>query len=38
MPASYFDRLIASLAEPDDAPGLARATGSARRREQITAG
>jgi len=38
MPASYFDRLIASLAEPDDAPGLARAADSARRREQITAG
>ena len=38
VPASYFDRLIASLDEPDDAPGLARAADSARRREQITAG
>lgn len=31
MPADQFDVLVASLDEPDEAPRLARAAGSARR-------
>jgi uncharacterized protein (DUF1778 family) len=36
-PAVYFDRLLASLDEPDEAPGLARAVRKARRRKRILA-
>lgn len=35
VPATYFDRLVASLDEPDDAPRLARAARAARRRRRI---
>jgi uncharacterized protein (DUF1778 family) len=37
VPAAYFDRLLASLDEPDEAPRLARAVSGARRRSQIKA-
>ncbi len=37
VPATYFDRLLASLDEPDEAPQLACAAGAARRRARITA-
>jgi len=36
VPAAYFDRLVASLDEPE-APGLARAARNARRRKRIRA-
>lgn len=35
--AAYFDRLVASLDEPDEAPGLARAVRKARQRKRILA-
>lgn len=35
VPAAYFDRLVASLDEPDPAPRLARAARAARRRRRI---
>ena len=35
VPAEYFDRLVASLDEPDEAPGLARAVRRARQRKRI---
>ena len=35
VPAAYFDRLIVSLDQPDEAPGLARAATAARRRGRI---
>lgn len=35
VPTAYFDRLVASLDEAEDAPRLARAAGSARRRRRI---
>lgn len=35
VPAAYFDRLVASLDEPDEAPGLARAARKAERRGRI---
>ncbi len=38
VPATYFDELVAALDEPDEAPRLARAARSARRRKRITAG
>lgn len=38
VPAAYFDRLVASLDEPDGASGLARAVHGARRRPRIKAG
>jgi hypothetical protein len=37
VPAAYFDGLVASLDEPDDAPGLARAVRNVRRRKRIQA-
>lgn len=37
VPAAYFDRLVASLDEPDEAPGLARAVRNTRRRKRIQA-
>jgi uncharacterized protein (DUF1778 family) len=37
VPAAYFDRLVASLDEPDGASGLARAARGARRRPRIKA-
>lgn len=37
VPAGYFDRLIASLDEPDDAPQLARAARGSRDRGSIRA-
>ncbi len=33
--AAYFDRLVASLDEPEDAPGLARAANAVARRRRI---
>lgn len=35
VPADYFDRLVLSLDEPDEAPRLARAARNARRRKRI---
>jgi uncharacterized protein (DUF1778 family) len=35
VPAAYFDRLVASLDEPEEAPRLARATAAARRHGRI---
>jgi uncharacterized protein (DUF1778 family) len=35
VPAAYFDRLVASLDEPEGAPGLARAAEEAGRRGRI---
>jgi uncharacterized protein (DUF1778 family) len=35
VPAAYFDQLIASLDEPEDAPGLARAAAGVARRRRI---
>jgi uncharacterized protein (DUF1778 family) len=35
VPAAYFDRLVASLDTPEEAPGLARAAAAARRRGRI---
>lgn len=35
VPAAYFDRLVASLHEPEDAPGLARAATAVARRRRI---
>lgn len=35
VPAAYFDQLVASLDEPEDAHGLARAVTRARRRRRI---
>jgi len=35
LPATYFDRLLASMDTPDEAPGLARAARNAGRRGQI---
>jgi len=37
VPTAYFDRLVASLDEPEKAPRLARAVRAARRRRRITA-
>jgi uncharacterized protein (DUF1778 family) len=37
VPAAYFDRLVASLDEAEDAPRLARAASAARRRRRIKA-
>jgi uncharacterized protein (DUF1778 family) len=37
VPADYFDRLVGSLDDPDEASGLARAGRAARRRKRITA-
>jgi len=37
VPASYFDGLLASLDEPDEAQRLAGAASAARRRRQIKA-
>lgn len=37
VPAAYFDQLVASLDQPDDAPRLARAARAARRRRRIKA-
>jgi uncharacterized protein (DUF1778 family) len=37
IPAAYFDRLVASLDEPDRAPRLTRAVRGARRRSRIKA-
>lgn len=37
VPADYFDRLVSSLDEPDQAPRLARATRTARQRKRIKA-
>jgi uncharacterized protein (DUF1778 family) len=37
VPAAYFDRLVASLDEPDGAPGLARVARATRRRPRIKA-
>lgn len=37
VPSEYFDQLAASLDEPDDAPRLARAARTARRRRRIAA-
>jgi uncharacterized protein (DUF1778 family) len=37
VPAAYFDRLVASLDEPRDAPRLARAARAAGRRRRIKA-
>lgn len=36
VPAIYFDQLLASLEEGDEAPRLSRAAGAARRRARIT--
>lgn len=35
VPAAYFDQLVASLDEPEDAPGLAYAAAEARRRGRV---
>lgn len=35
IPADYFDRLVASLDAPEDAPGLARAAAAVVRRRRI---
>jgi uncharacterized protein (DUF1778 family) len=35
VPAAYFDLLVASLDEPEDAPGLARAAAAVARRRRI---
>ncbi len=35
VPAAYFDQLVASLDEPEDAPRLAHAAREARRRMRI---
>jgi uncharacterized protein (DUF1778 family) len=35
VPAAYFDRLVESLDQPQDAPRLARAAASAMRRRRI---
>ncbi|MGA2453124.1 MAG: DUF1778 domain-containing protein [Solirubrobacteraceae bacterium] len=35
VPAAYFDQLVASLDEPDEAPSLARAAAKAGRRKRI---
>ncbi len=35
--ADYFDQLVASLDQPEEAPGLARAARAARRRSRIAA-
>jgi uncharacterized protein (DUF1778 family) len=35
IPATYFDQLVASLDEPEDAPGLARAAAAIKRRRRI---
>jgi len=35
IPAAYFDQLVASLDEPEDAPGLRRAAKETRRRGRI---
>jgi uncharacterized protein (DUF1778 family) len=35
VPAVYFDQLVASLDEPAEAPGLARAAEEAKRRRHI---
>jgi len=35
VPATYFDQLVASLDEPEDAPGLARAAAAVARRRRI---
>ncbi len=35
VPAAYFDHLVASLDEPEGAPGLARAAAKAGRRGRI---
>lgn len=35
VPAAYFDRLLASLDEPDEAPGLVQAVQKARRRKRL---
>lgn len=37
VPAAYFDRLVASLDEPEDAPQLTHAVLKARRRMRIKA-
>jgi uncharacterized protein (DUF1778 family) len=37
VPATYFDRLVASLDAPNEAPRLARAADAAARRKQIKA-
>jgi uncharacterized protein (DUF1778 family) len=37
VPATYFDQLVASLDEPDDAPQLARAARKAARAKRIKA-
>jgi uncharacterized protein (DUF1778 family) len=36
VPAEFFDRLLASLDEPDEAPALARAAATARERGHVT--
>jgi uncharacterized protein (DUF1778 family) len=35
VPAAYFDELVASLDEPEKAPGLTRATAAMRQRGRI---
>lgn len=35
IPAAYFDQLVASLDEPDDAPELAKVAAAVARRRQI---
>jgi uncharacterized protein (DUF1778 family) len=35
VPAAYFDQLVASLDEPEHAPGLARAAAAVARRRRI---
>ena len=35
VPAAYFDQLVASLDEPEEAPGLAQAAAAVRRRGRI---
>lgn len=35
LPTEYFDRLLATIDQPDPAPGLARAAARARRRQRI---
>lgn len=37
VPAAYFDRLVASLDEPEEAPRLAHAAGEAKRSMRIKA-
>ncbi len=37
VPAAYFDELVRSLDEPDEAPGLVRAAQEADRRKRIRA-